>query len=219
MPLTAGSLTARIWRALDPLPPNFKEMFERNLQRHAFKPIDPERGELQAMGWVNIRQMLDSRLNLHKVLVRNTILLSLRVDKLAINQKMFRALLAEEIAKQLREKERKDLSREERLVIEDKVRLDLIKRTQPLTATYEAAWHLESGLVFFGSSGEKLNMAFSDLFSETFQVSIEPQFPFLRAQRWAERQGVSQELLELLPAPFSPDAPMDTVEVMPSDED
>ena len=141
------------------------------------------------------------------------------MDKLAINQKMFRALLAEEIAKQLREKERKDLSREERLVIEDKVRLDLIKRTQPLTATYEAAWHLESGLVFFGSSGEKLNMAFSDLFSETFQVSIEPQFPFLRAQRWAERQGVSQELLELLPAPFSPDAPMDTVEVMPSDED
>ena len=104
-------------------------------------------------------------------------------------------------------------------MIEDKVRLDLIKRTQPATATYEAAWQLESGLVFFGSCGEKLCLAFSDLFSETFQVSIEPQFPFLRAQRWAERQGCAQELLELLPAPYSPDAPVDTFEVISEGED
>jgi hypothetical protein len=168
------------------------------------------------MGWVNIRQMLDSRLSLSKVMFRNMFLLSLRSDKLAINQKLFRALLAETIAKTLREREKESLSKEEKLVIEDKVRMDLIKRTQPATATYEAAWHLESGLVFFGSTGERLCLTFSDLFTETFQVSIEPQFPFLRAQRWAEKQGLGQELLELLPAPYSPEAPVDTVEVMAS---
>lgn len=219
MPLTVGSLTTRIFRVLDPLPPNFKEMFERNLQRHAFKPMDPERGELTSMGWVNIRQMLDARLNLDKVFFRNTFLLALRQDKLAINQKLFRALLAEELAKVLRERNKENLSKEEKLIIEDKVRMDLIKRTQPATAVYEAAWHLESGLVFFGSTGERLNMMFADLFSETFQVSIEPQFPFLRAQRWAEKQGLAQELLELLPAPYSPEAPLDVFEVAASGDD
>lgn len=222
MPLTAGTLTTRVFRVIDALPPNFKEMFERNLGRHAFRPIDPERGELQSMGWVNIRQMLDSRLKLEKVLFQNTILLALRVDRLAINQKLFRALLAEEIGKALREardKGRENLSREERAVIEDKVRLDLIKRTQPNTAVYEAAWQLERGVVFFCSTSERLCLSFADLFTETFQVSIEPQFPFLRAQTWAERQNLGHELLELLPAPFSPEAPVDVVEVQMEGEE
>jgi len=151
MPLTAGSLTTRIWRVLDPLPPNFKEIFERNLQRHAFKPIDPERGELSALGWVNIRQMLDSRLNLEKCWCATRSCCPCAWTGLAINQKLFRALLAEEIAKQLRERGREGLSREERLVIEDKVRLDLIKRTQPATATYDVAWHLEKRAGFFSA--------------------------------------------------------------------
>jgi hypothetical protein len=218
MPLTAGTLSGRVWRVIDALPANFKDLFERNLVRHAFRPIDPEKGELQSLGWVNIRQLLDSRLTLEKVLFRNEILLALRLDRLAINQRVFRATLRQEIGKKLREVGREQLTREERLVLEDKVRMDLIKRTQPSTAVYEIAWHLESGLVVFGSTGEKLNGSFSDLFSETFQVSVEPQFPYLRAQRWAARQGAEQQLLELLPAPFSPVAPVDTVEAYEESE-
>lgn len=219
MPITAGTVSGRVWRVVETLPPNFKEMFERNLLRHAFKPIDPERGELQSTGWVNIRQLLDSRLTLEKVLFRNMIALGLRVDKLSINQRVFRATLAQEIGKKLREKERNELSREEKLVIEDKVRLDLIKRTQPTTAVYEMLWQLESGVVMFGSGSQKLGLIFSDLFAETFQVSVEPQLPFLRAQRWADRNRLGQELLELLPAPFSPEAPVDVVEAPVSEEE
>ena len=219
MPLTSGTLSARVWRVLDTLPPNFKEAFERNLQRHAFKPIDAERGELQSLGWVNIRQMLDSKLKLEKVLYRNMILVALRQDKLAINQKLFRATFFQELERVTREKGRQQLSKEERLVLEDKVRMDLIKRTQPNSAVYELAWNLETGLVFFGATGDRMNMAFSDLFTETFQVSIEPRFPFLRARAWAEKQGLSAELLDVLPAPFSPEAPVDVVEIHSAGED
>jgi hypothetical protein len=219
MPLTSGSLSARVWRVLDPLPPNFAEMFERNLSRHGFRPIDPEKGELQSIGWVNIRQPLDSRLTMEKVLVRNHILLGLRLDKLSINQRIFRATLAQEIAKAVREKKRDSLSSEERLVLEDKVRLDLIKRTQPATTIHEVAWKLESGQVWFTASSQRLAGIFSDLFAETFQVTIEPQLPFLRARAWAERQGCARELLELLPAPFSPRVPADVVEVLPGEEE
>jgi DNA recombination-dependent growth factor C len=218
MSLTAGSVTCRVWRALDALPSGFKEAFERNLRRHAFKPIDPERGELESLGWVNVRQMLDADLSLEKVLFRNLILVGLRVDRLAINQKLFRATLAQAIDKVMRAKERESLSREERLVLEDKVRLDLLKRTQPAVNVYEMAWHLEEGLVFFASTSRRLGQLFSDLFGETFQVSIEPRFPALRARQWAERQKRGQELLELLPSPFSPDAPREVIETAKDDE-
>jgi hypothetical protein len=193
-------------------------MFERNLVRHAFQPIDPEKGQLSSLGWVNIRQMLDSRLTLEKVLFGNTLLLSLRVDRLAINQKLFRATFAQELAKLIRDKAKGQLSREERAVLEDKVRMDLIRRTQPNTAVYEVAWLLQEGLVFFGATGDKLGMQFQDLFAETFQVTLESMFPALRAKTWADRQGLGQELLEILPSPFSPEAPVDVVEVLPSEE-
>lgn len=219
MPITTGAVTARTWRVLDTLPPNFKELFERNLKRHAFQPIDPEKGQIQAHGWVNARQMLDSRLTLEKVLFRNLIVLALRVDRLAINQKLFRATLAQEIGRVLKEKGRPRLSREEKLVVEDKVKTDLLKRTQPNTAVYEMAWQLESGVVWFGSTSQRLNQVFADLFSETFQVSLEPQFPFLRARDWAERQNLGTELLELLPTPFSPEAPVEVIEATPSEEE
>jgi DNA recombination-dependent growth factor C len=219
MSLTAGSATVRVWRVLDALPAGFKEAFERNLRRHAFKPIDPERGQLHSIGWVNARQMLDANLNLEKVLFGNLILVGLRRDQLTINQKLFRATFAQELAKTLRANDRPRLSREERLVLEDKVRLDLIKRTQPAANVYEMAWHLEQGLVFFGSTSNKLGLIFSDLFSETFQVSIEPQFPYLRAQQWADRQKLGQELLELLPSPFSPEAPREVIEVPAGEDD
>jgi hypothetical protein len=214
MSLTAGSVTCRVWRVLDTLPPGFKETFERNLRRHAFRPIDPERGQLQAVGWVNARQLLDAELRLEKVLFGNLIVLALRVDRLAINLKVFRATLAQAIDKALRDNDRRRLSREERLVLEDKVRLDLIKSTQPATNVYEVIWRLEDGVLFFGSTSNKLSGIFSDLFTETFQVSIEPQFPYLRAQQWADKQKLGQELLELLPSPFSPDTPQQVVEVV-----
>jgi hypothetical protein len=219
MPLVNGSLTARVWRVADPLARNFKETFERNLPRHAFTPPDPERGQIESIGWVNIRQILDSRLTLDKVMVRNHIVLALRADRLAINQRVFRATLAQEIGRKLREVKRERLSREERAVIEDKVKLEMLKRTQPSTAIHEMAWHLESGLVWFGSNSQRMTMVFSDLFTETFQVALEAQFPFMRAQRWAERQGLATELMELLPAPLSPEAPLEVVQIDPETDE
>ncbi len=207
MPLSMGVVTARVWSVIDPLPSGFKEQFERNLKRHAFRDIDPDKAEMQSLGWVNIRQLLDNRLNLDKVLYGGLIVLALRIDKLVINQKVFRARLAEETAGILREKKGGNLSREERLLVEDRVRMGLIRNTQPTTAVYEASWDLQKGVVFFGTTSERMNLAFSDLFTETFQVSLEPRFPYMRASRWARKQGLEPELVELLPTPFSPAAP------------
>lgn len=212
MGLISGTFTTRLWETVEALPADFAEQFERNLQRQAFKPIDPERGQTQSAGWVNIRQLLDARLTLNKVLFRDVIALSLRIDRLNINQKIFRATLAQEIGKKLRERGRGRLSPDERTVLEDSVRQELIKRTQPSTVIYDVGWNLERGLVAFGSTGEKANLLFSDLFAKTFQISIRPLLPYMRAQAWAQRQGLEQELTDLLPAPFTPEAPAEVLD-------
>jgi regulator of sigma E protease len=81
MTLIAGPFSGRIWRAVDSLPPHFDELVERNLPRHAFKPVNAERGELRSIGWVNIRQLLDTRLTLPKAMFDGTLALGLRIDK------------------------------------------------------------------------------------------------------------------------------------------
>lgn len=165
------------------------------------------------MGWVNLRQVLDTRLTPTKVLFHNVIALALRVDRITINQRLFRATLAQEIAKVLRERRHERITREQRTAIEDQVRNELIKNQPPSMAIHEMGWHLESGRVLFGATGDKINAEFSELFTQTFSVRIEPQFPFIRAERWAKRQNQERDLLEALPAPFSPRAPAEVVVV------
>lgn len=209
MPLIAGSLSTRLWRAVEPLPPHFSDIFERNLKRFAFRPVDVDKGELRSMGWVNLRQVLDARLTMKKVMFRNTIAMALRIDRVTINQRLFRATLAEEVAKALRERGVGKLSREQRGALEASVRLKLVKAQAPSMSIYEMAWHLENGLVIFSATGEKLNVDFSDLFSQTFNISIDPLFPYLRAERWAKKQNQIRDLHEVMPSPFSSHTPVE----------
>lgn len=213
MTIIAGPFSGRIWRAVDSLPPHFDELVGRNLPRHAFKPVNTERGELRSMGWVNIRQLLDTRLTLPKVMIDGTLALGLRIDRVTINMRLFKATLAEEFVKVSKEKKREKLSREEKAAIEEQIKQKLIANQIPSTSLYELSWNLESGIILFTGGGDKLNMEFSDLFTETFNVSIEPQFPFYRAERYAKKQHLERELMEAFPTPFSPTAPAQVHEI------
>lgn len=218
MPIIAGSLSGRVWRVVDSLPAGFTEVFERNLKRHAFKPVNTDRGHLRSIGWVNLRQVLDANLTAKKALFGNALALALRVDRITINQRLFRATFAQELAAELRQSKVKRLSPEQRGALEESIRMKLLKAQPPATAIHEFVWDLQRGLVFFGSTGEKINVEFSELFSETFNVSLEAQYPYLRAERWAKRQRQERDLMEVLPAPFSPNMPAEVIEIPQADE-
>ena len=211
MPIIAGPLSARIWRVRDSLPPHFTDLFQQGLKRNAFRPIDTGKGQLRSMGWVNIRQILDSKMTVDKVLFRDVIAVALRVDRITINARVFRATLSEKIGAALREEKRKKLTSEERGVIEEQVRMELANAQAPSTSIHEMAWHLESGVVFFGATSEHLNIAFADLFGQTFTLALEPQLPYLRAESWARKQGRESELAGLRPGAFSADAPSEVI--------
>lgn len=211
MAITHGSLSARIWRVTEPLPPEFREAFDRNIRRYAFRPVRTEKGETHSSGWVNARQVLDPNLSLEKALVGNTIILGHRIDRVTINARAFKARLWQETAKAERAAKPQGLKSEERDALKEKLKLEMVAAQTPSMTVHEIAWRLDSGLVFFGAPGAKANENLSDLFTQTFGVSIEPQLPFVRAERWAKRQKAERELREVLPSPFSPDAPAEVV--------
>lgn len=213
MPLLNGSLSARIWRVTEALPPRFNEIFDRNLQRHAFKPVDTEKGNVISIGWTNIRHVLEPEVRLEDALTGGVIALGMRIDRISINPRIYKARLAQEIDKVLRQKNKERLTDDQRQVIEQKVKQELLLKQPPSMSIYEMGWHLEQGLVFFGSSGNKVNQDFADLFAETFNVGLEPQFPYYRAQKFAAKQRLDHELREALPSAFSPRAPAMVVEV------
>ncbi len=211
MALIAGPLSGRVWRILDSTPPKLDEEFERALKRYAFRPIKTDQGESRSAGWVNIRQPLDSSLTLNKTLFKNAVALAYRLDRVTLNGRALKAMLAQEISKAVREKKTERLSDEQRKAIEEKVKADMIKNQSPSMSIYELIWKLDTGLVVIGTAGNKINEEIAEYFKQTFERSLEPQVPFTRAERWARKGKLTRELRDLLPTPFSADAPAELI--------
>lgn len=213
MPITHGSLSGRFWRVTEALPPHFTDVFSRNLKRQAFRPIDPAKGDNNAQGWVNLRQPLDSDLSLAKVQFGNVIAVALRMDKLSINMRLFRARVQQETELAVKGRPgRERLSDEQLQALEDKVKQEMLKNQTPAMSIYEMAWSMDTGLVIIGATSESVNQVFVELFQQTFNLSLEPQQPYFRALRWAGRQRMDRELRETLPSPFSPKVPAEVVD-------
>jgi len=217
--LIAGPLSAAFWRVTEPLPPDFAQAAERHLKRLAFKPLDPARGPGRSVGWVHISQILDSGLTLRRVRFGDVIALGLRVDRLALNPRLFRAAVAQELARAEREKGAEAVTGRLRAAREAKVRLELLRVQTPTTAVYDVAWHLQQGVVVFGSTSARLNAEFGELFGQTFGVAIEPATPLDRAVAWARRQRMEPELAAALPAALSPAMPGPAIAVGPAAEE
>jgi hypothetical protein len=156
------------------------------------------------LGWVNAQNVLDADLTLEKVRFDDFLVFGLRVDRVRVNGRLLKAHAAAAIEKALRQRERRTLSRDERMAFVEKVRLDLLAKQTPLTSLYDVAWSLETHHVYFSATGDSLNQEFCDLFGETFHTALTPLFPFLRAERKAKQEGLIDELLATMPAQLSP---------------
>jgi hypothetical protein len=201
MPFTTGTITCRGYRLVAEPPADFRAKMHADLRRHAFQPVNPERSP-RSLGWVNPRDILDTDLRTEKIIFDDFLALGLRVDKVSVNAKILKAHCQQAISRIMKERDRKQLSRDERTVILEKTRIDLMKKQTPISSFYEMAWNLESNRVYFSATGGTLNTEFCDLFQETFHTGLTPLFPYLRAEDKAEKEGRLEALLRTQPARF-----------------
>lgn len=200
MPFLNGSMSFREYKVEGAFPPNYRKSFEDGLKRYAFRPPQPARGETRAAGWVNPRNLLDAELTFPKLLIDDYLFLALRVDRLALNPKLFKARLVERALAKAKELGKKRLPKADKEALADVLRREMLEETSPTTNVYEFVWHLERARLFFASSSDKLNVEFSELFEECFDLALTPQLTYLRAKDWADSHGKDNALDILAPS-------------------
>jgi DNA recombination-dependent growth factor C len=203
MPLTHGSITLREFTVEGEVPRDLRRAFDAALQRYAFRPIAVEKGETRSIGWVNPRQVLDSDPSIEKMRMGPWVLLALRQDRMALNARLFRARRDLALSEAAAKAKKTRLSKNERQVIEDAVRLEMLRRQTPSTQIIEAAWRPDDALAYVAASSEAAVLTFSEMFGVTFGLGLAPAVAGMRAIRWAERKGVADQLSELTPTAFA----------------
>jgi DNA recombination-dependent growth factor C len=200
MPFLSGSISFREYKVEGSFPPNYRKTFEESLERYKFTPPRPAHLEMRSIGWVNPRNLLNDELIFPHLLIADYMFLALRVDRLSLNIKLFKAQLKERMTAKAKEIGKKRLSKADREAMTEALKREILEKTSPTTNIYEAVWHLEKKRVFFGSSSEKLNAEFADIFEECFDLALIPLFTYFRAKDWAEANGKDSELDLIAPS-------------------
>ncbi len=204
MPITMGSLSCRLFRVDGKPSANFRDTFPKQIHRYRYQPPRVDDGEMRSIGWVNPRRILQTDIDLDQVLMGEWLTLALRIDKIALNSRLFKARLYEVMDQVRKEKHRDRLSRDERSAIQNQVQLEMARKQTPSTIIHEMAWNLKDSTLIFTGTSDKLCLEFQEFFNETFDLAMEPLCPFIRADKASQKLKLGRELLAVQPAAFSP---------------
>ncbi len=193
----SGSFT-RYWVDGD-LPPNFMEELPQKIARYTFRNLGENSFEERSLGWVNIMDIIDNRFTAMEYFKAPFIAMSLRIDKRKVPQTALKqyCLEAEEKVKELEKLE--FLPKIIRKEIKEDARNRLLKRAIPVSKAYDMIWNMDSGIVIFGGVNNKLCDEFSEYFLKTFDIHLQPIFPYALACRMLEKEGTSTDDLDGLP--------------------
>lgn len=203
MPFLTGSLSYRSFRVLETPPEDYLESFTKSLKRYAFKPIPETSDALEAIGWTNPRNLLDTRLRDFDWHFSPYVLLGLRRDKKSIPKAVLRAQVQERVRRLMKQEGRGGVSRDERADIEKDERQKLLTRIMPSSSLTEIAWNLERGRLYVASSSATVNDIVVGLMNETFNVTCLPQQPYLMAEQIAQARERQAELERLTGTDFT----------------
>ncbi len=169
-----GSLTYRQYVVRESLPDAHRDLFEKGIQKHAFRPLTPAMEVERSIGWCNARFAMDTDLESTKYTYTDYIVLALRVDAWSIPATTLKIYTEAEVQRVMEEQKRESLSRYEISEIKERVKFELKQRTLPTIKTVDMVWSLQDGIVRFFSSSQKMNLDFMDLFEDTFTMTLMP---------------------------------------------
>jgi len=144
------------------------------LRKYSFKPID-QGAEENSVGWVSSSDFLDSDFEMPADL-GGYLFFSLRMDTRKVNSAVFK----KEVLLALKKEERlnqeigkKFISRERKKEIKEQVKIRLMTRTFPVPKAVMAAWNIPEQIVYFFSVNTKESDIFEELFTKTFDISLD----------------------------------------------
>ncbi len=202
MSLFSGTFSYRKFRVADDIPKDFQQSLAHSLARFAFREINPQTNPELSIGWVQPFDPLDSGLPVEKIVLGKYILLGIRRDKKNVSMPMLKAQITDAIRAKRGERKGRKLSKEEINEVRDLVKDKLMKSISPITNFYEMVWNYETSEVYFSAQAAKAATEFTELFEETFKLSLEEINLVSRTETYIAEKNLGIELIDLEPANF-----------------
>jgi hypothetical protein len=179
-------------------PENYLDQFAQNIERYSFKGFDEYSDEDRATGWVSVMNIFDTVFEQKQFYMYPYLTLSLRVDKRRVPSNALRqhCLEAEHKIKVMEHLEY--LPKERRLEIKELTMNQLIKRAIPGTNTCGMIWNLETSMLTFGSTNNKICDEFAEIFFKTFDLKLSPVFPYSLAGATLSKEGIDAVMLDTI---------------------
>ncbi|WP_035065618.1 recombination-associated protein RdgC [Nitratidesulfovibrio termitidis] len=191
--LNASSSFTR-FRIADPVPATLWPTLPDKLKQFCFRDIDNTSDE-RSWGWVCFDDMLDTAWRTAPPEKGGYIAFSLRQDTrripAAVLKKHLSLALREEEARN-KEQGKKFISRERKKELKEQTRLRLMSRFLPIPAEFNVLWAIDTGIIYFASTQSKMLDLFSDYFTLTFDLHLEPLTPYALAASMLDEAAMTR---------------------------
>jgi recombination associated protein RdgC len=188
----------------EPLANDWKVKYQEAIHHYRLKPLSAESEAERAIGWCHAQYPLETELDTADYLYTNYLVMGMRVDTWQVPAAMVKLHTDAEVRHMMLSQNKERINRYEVAEIKERIRLQMKKKTLPITKSVDVVWQLDEGVVRFFSTAQKAITEFIDLFEETFQLKLNPHGPYLCAIR--PSFGLSaieqQALLSAQPTPF-----------------
>jgi len=199
-----GGLTYRQYQIKEKLPTTWQARVQQGLVQNVAKPLDPEGEFDRVVGWCSAQFILDTDMSLDLCLQDPYLVVAMRVETIKIPGGLLKVHCESEERKVKRELKKEVLSRYERAEIREQVEARLRKKILPSLKSYEVLWNTETGVVRFFTTNKSLNEELMDLFEDSFNLTLIPDYAYTIAQ--SDELGLEKGELEALesiePTPF-----------------
>ncbi len=175
MGLLTGGLNFRRFRIHQPLPEGFREHFLESIPKHAFEEDLGHRSKEPLIGWVNVFNAGDTRFDLNTFLFDHYLVLSMRMDKKAVNGRLFQILLQRRLDEIRAERGIERIGKKHKEEIKEALEEELLGRALPSVATHDLAWDVTTGEVLAFATSDTVADLLQGLFHDTFGVRMYPE--------------------------------------------
>ncbi len=202
MSLISGTVSYTRFTVIEDIPSDFQTIAEGRLPRFSFKEIDPKKNSVMSYGWVACDNPMNTRVKLNQAYHGDYILLGLRVDRKTISPVMYKARCGQELRMIRQELRGKTLTRDRIQTMREEVKASMLAAVAPTTQVYEMAWDFSTGVVYFSSAARAVIDLFTELFSDTFELTLEEHDIISRTENFIENSTLSITYEDLHPSRF-----------------
>ncbi len=182
------------YRVLGDVPRELWTQLEDKLKEHGFQDIDHTSDE-RSFGWVSIDNMLDTSWSEASPFKGEFAAFALRLDTRRISPAVYKKhyqMALEELTAQMKEQGTPFVGRDRKKELKDQVKLKLLGRTLPVPAVFDVIWNMQNNRIALASTQDKVRQLFEDLFTQTFELHLEPLTPYYLAMETVGRDQAPQ---------------------------